>query len=98
MTAWTAVAIAIAPPLLSVTFAQVPPGLTGTPDRPMQPQHAFKCQKITNKGVAKYLATWSKTYTKCIGGIAACVWLSEKTKVTAGREGFVFLRFHVAMR
>jgi hypothetical protein len=73
VTAWTAVAIAIAPPLVTVTRADVPPGLTGTPDRPMQPQHAFKCQKLVNHGVASYLATWSKTYAKCIGGIAACV-------------------------
>lgn len=72
-TAWTAIAIAVAPPLVTVALADVPPGLTGTPDRPMQPQHAFKCQKMVNKGIASYLATLSKTYTKCVDGIAACV-------------------------
>jgi hypothetical protein len=64
----------LAAPLAGVARAVVPPGLTITdPNRPMQPQHAFKCQKQTNKGVAKYLKTWSKTYAKCLGAIAACV-------------------------
>jgi len=64
----------LAAPLAGVARAVVPPGLMITdPNRPMQPQHAFKCQKQTNKGVAKYLAVWSKTYTKCVDAIAACV-------------------------
>jgi len=39
----------------------------------MQTVHAARCQKIANKGVAKYLSTWSKTYLKCVGAIASCV-------------------------
>jgi hypothetical protein len=63
----------LAAPFVTVARAVVPPGLVNPPNRPMQTQHAVKCQKQTNKGVAKYLATWSKTYTKCVGAIAACV-------------------------
>lgn len=71
--AWIALAITMAPPLVPVALAVVPPGLIAPLNRPNQPEHAFKCQKFLNKGVASYLALWSKTYTKCIGGIAACV-------------------------
>lgn len=63
----------LAAPFVTVARAVVPPGLINPPNRPMQTQHAVKCQKLTNKGVAKYLATWSKTYSKCLGAIAACV-------------------------
>ncbi len=51
----------------------VPPGLVNPPNRPMQTQHAFKCQKLTNKNTSKFLATLSKTYAKCLGAIATCV-------------------------
>ncbi len=73
-----AAVIVIAAGLLSAPFggiagATVPPGLVNPPNRPMQTQHAFKCQKLTNKNVAKYLSTWSKIYPKCVAAIAACV-------------------------
>jgi hypothetical protein len=59
--------------LVGVAWAVVPPGLVNPPDRPMQTVHAARCQKQANKGVAKYLSTWSKVYLKCIGAIASCV-------------------------
>jgi hypothetical protein len=68
-----AAASLLAAPFVTVAGAVVPPGLVNPPNRPMQTQHAFKCQKLTNKNVAKYLSTWSKIYTKCVGSIAACV-------------------------
>jgi hypothetical protein len=54
-------------------WAVVPPGLVNTANRPIQTVHAARCQKMANKGVAKYLSTWSKTYLKCVGAIASCV-------------------------
>jgi len=54
-------------------WAVVPPGLVNPVNRPMQTVHAARCQKMANKGVAKYLSTWSKTYLKCVGAIASCV-------------------------
>ncbi|MBI3770024.1 MAG: hypothetical protein HY271_16250 [Deltaproteobacteria bacterium] len=49
--------------------AVVPPGASD----PGQAGHAVKCQKMLDKGVAKYLAAWTKIYSKCVGAIAACV-------------------------
>jgi len=66
-------AITAASPLVTPVRATVPPGLVNPPNRPMQTQHAVKCQKLANKNVAKYLATLSKTYSKCVDAIAACV-------------------------
>jgi len=59
--------------LAGTAWAVVPPGLVNSPSRPMQTVHAARCQKLANKGMAKYLSTWSKAYLKCIDDIASCV-------------------------
>ncbi len=64
------VALGAVPPPAS---AVVPPGLTNFAGHPNETQHAFKCQKLTNKNTAKYLSTLSKTYLKCLGAVATCV-------------------------
>jgi hypothetical protein len=66
-----AAALIVLGPSFSATDAGavVPPGLSD----PGQAVHALRCQKLLNKGMGKYLSTWSKTYAKCVGSIAACV-------------------------
>ncbi len=73
LTALAVLVTVTASPLVGVVVADVPPGLVNPPNRPMQTVHAVRCQKTANKGVGKYLSTWAKTYTKCVGAIAACV-------------------------
>lgn len=67
--ALVAAAVALAAPVSMPAGAAVPPGIAD----PGQAGHAVKCQKLVSKGTAKYLATWSKVYAKCIGSLSACV-------------------------
>lgn len=61
--------------------ATLPPGIAD----PGHAGHAVKCQKMLNKGTAKYLGTWAKTYAKCVTALVNCVQTHGSDPVCVGK-------------